>query len=141
LDQDQYHWTPLRKASDSGQLEVVRLLLQHAGAQVNAADALGWTPLHLASFKGHDKAAQLLLENAANVNALTMGGFTPLYVASSRVHVDVVKVFLRFGADAVRLRGIWNQSPLRVALSQFTERHFKVVQLLSGNFEGRMVVW
>ena len=128
---DQCLWTPMRRASANGQLQVVRLLLQH-GAQVNAADALGWTPLHLASINGHVKVAQLLLENGANVNAQTKGGFTPLYVASSRGLIDIVRVLLRFAAS-IHVRGIGNQTPLRAA---FTQKHYKVAQLLSGNSEG-----
>jgi hypothetical protein len=128
---DQCQWTPMRRASANGQLQVVRLLLQH-GAQVNGADALGWTPLHLASINGHVKVTQLLLENGANVNAQTKGGFTPLYVASSRGLIDIVRVLLRFAAS-IHVRGIGNQTPLRAA---FTQKHYKVAQLLSGNSEG-----
>ena len=128
---DQCQWTPLRRASSNGQILVVRLLLQN-GAQVNGADALGWTPLHLASFNGHAKVTRLLLENGANVNAQTKGGFTPLYVASSRGLIDIVKVLLRFAAN-IHVRGVGNQTPLRVA---FTQKHYKVAQLLSGNSEG-----
>ena len=46
---------------------------------------------------------ELLLENGANPLTETGTGVSPLYVASKNGHKDVVKILLKFGANATKM--------------------------------------
>ena len=56
--------TPLHEASEYGQLEEVRLLLDHE-ADVQIRDEDGFTPYQLATYWRHHDIAQLLLDCGA----------------------------------------------------------------------------
>ena len=66
---DKLGWTPLHWAARSGQVEVVRMLID-SGADVNYADEKAGTPLHMAVYSGHGDVAELLIAKGADVNAL-----------------------------------------------------------------------
>ena len=46
---------------------------------------------------------ELLLENGTKPQTETRTGMSPLYVASRNGHKDVVRILLKFGADATRI--------------------------------------
>ena len=54
--------TPLRRASSTGELEIVRLLLSH-GASVDDKDGEGMTAFQLAATYGRHESVKLLLEH------------------------------------------------------------------------------
>ena len=54
--------TPLHRASRSGRIEIVRLLVEH-GASVEAQDDAGMTPLDVASGEQREEIIKLLLEH------------------------------------------------------------------------------
>ena len=54
--------TPLHRASRSGRIEIVRLLVEH-GASVEAQDDGGMTPLDVASGEQREEIIKLLLEH------------------------------------------------------------------------------
>ncbi len=58
-------WTPLHGASKSGNLELVKFLIEE-GADVNAPDEVGMTPLHLAAKHGHSEVVKLLIQKKAD---------------------------------------------------------------------------
>ena len=64
---DREGFTPLMRAADRGQLNVVRSLL-NSGAAVDAKGKGGMTPLMLAARNGHLPVVKLLLESGANAN-------------------------------------------------------------------------
>ena len=75
--------TPLFRASEHGQVEVVKLLLQ-AGVDVNAGvDRYNQTPLFQAATKGHFDVVKLLVLAGADVNATNTAGRTPLMIATA----------------------------------------------------------
>ncbi len=90
--------TPLHIASNSGRLEIIRLLLEHS-ADVNARSEKGSTPLHVASSAGHFEIVQLLLENKADATTRTNDGTTPLHMASRRGWLEVAQLLFEYGAD------------------------------------------
>jgi ankyrin repeat protein len=64
-------WTPLTRAADAGNLDVVRILVLH-GADVDRGTgdipSHGVTPLLLAAFNGHVDVVQFLAEHGAHLN-------------------------------------------------------------------------
>ena len=67
--QDMDGFTPLHLASGGGQLEVVRLLVEH-GADIDVKDKAGWTAFQFALVKGCDEITKLLSEHKANKKIL-----------------------------------------------------------------------
>ncbi|KAL5349551.1 hypothetical protein ACLOAV_005846 [Pseudogymnoascus australis] len=93
-----WHRTPLFAASWKGNIDVVKVLLEH-GADVTVANDNRVTPLNTASISGHVDVVKVLLEHKADVTVANDSGWTPLNSASSNGHVDVVKVLLEHSAD------------------------------------------
>ena len=94
--------SPLHVAVFSGNLKVVRILIEYNPASINARDQYGWTPLLRASQGHHFKdgsVLRLLLEHGADINAQSQFGFTPLYVASMNEALEAVRLLLEYGAD------------------------------------------
>ncbi|KAK4183467.1 ankyrin repeat-containing domain protein [Podospora australis] len=107
---DRGSWkTPLALAVETGQLEAVKLLVEH-GADVNGSEQAnsspkGLTPLCTAADRHYPAITELLLQYQARINAsescADWGSFlTALHVASYRGHDDIVDILLSAGADA-----------------------------------------
>jgi hypothetical protein len=93
---------PLHAAASSGNLEVVRILIEYDPAYINARELDGWTPLFWASRDHNFKdgpVVRLLLEHGADINAQSQSGWTPLHVASNWGAPEVVRLLLEHGAD------------------------------------------
>jgi hypothetical protein len=121
--------TPLHGAAFSGNLEVVRILIEYDPADINARDEDGSTPLLFASqcqdFKD-GSVLQLLLEHGADVNVQDQIGWTPLHQASINGALEVVCLLLDHGAD-VELKNNYGQTALQVTAER---RYDRVVKLL-----------
>jgi len=110
-------------------IELVRLLLA-AGADVNAADAVGTTALHVASWQ--PELLGLLLSVGASVDARDHAGCTPLHRAAAAASgvsdktTATVKRLLDAGADANAVDASGN-TPLRLAVEG---GHVEAVRLL-----------
>ena len=66
-------YTPLHAAAASGQISVVKLLLE-LGVEVDAVNTFGNTALHVACLNGQDIVVSKLLEFHAAVNAVNHKG-------------------------------------------------------------------
>jgi hypothetical protein len=120
---------PLHAAAYSGNLEMVRILMEYNPADINARDETGWTPLIWASSGYNHKDGsvhQLLLEHGADINTQDQYGGTPLYYASFFEALEVVRVLLEHGAD-VEAKHNNGKTALQVATK---EGHDEVVELL-----------
>jgi len=120
---------PLHGATYSGNLEVVRILIEYDPAYINARDKYGWTPLLVASNGRNSKdgsVVRLLLEHGADINAQSQNGWTPLLWASYYGTLEVVRLLLERGAD-VEAKKNDGETALQIAADR---RHDEVVELL-----------
>ena len=90
---------PLAQACQEGDLEIVELLLQENGVDINEGDASGNTPLHFAAGKGRNDIIGLLISHKATVNAVNSHGDTPLFWAVGNNHINSAKLLLEHGAE------------------------------------------
>lgn len=129
------HGDILRDASNYGQEEIVRLLLDR-GVEVDSRDEVDqdnlkrfWTSpksygstthgvgqpaLSAASAKGHEGTVRLLLDRNAEINARDALGRTPLFGACENDHEQVVQLLLSRNAN-LHLQDHWGRTPLQVA--------------------------
>jgi ankyrin repeat protein len=84
----------------NGRLKVVKFLVDHLGADVNAADKRVNTALTHAVMNGHLKVVKFLVDHlGADVNAADKRGNTALTHAVMNGHLEVVKFLVDRGAD------------------------------------------
>lgn len=90
---------PLHRASQTGQVAMVKLLI-HAGASVNGLNEVDkTTALHHASFHGHLVIVRALLEARAQVDSGDDEGKTALHKASRQGHLAVVQALIAAKAN------------------------------------------
>jgi ankyrin repeat protein len=91
-------WPPLICASESGNNEVVKLLLQN-GANINAKNVRGMSALSRAIYDGNFDTVKILLANGADIESKDDLGDTPLIIATSR-NLELLRNLLDMGANA-----------------------------------------
>jgi len=120
--------TPLHAAAFSGNLEVVRILIEYNPADVNARDGNESTPLLWVS-GGHyfkdGSVLRFLLAHGADINVQNQFGETPLHFASFNGALEVVRLLLEHGADVQA-----KNNDGKTALQEAAEGHDEVVELL-----------
>jgi ankyrin repeat protein len=86
---------------DEVRLEIINLLLEHPGSNVNAQDITGASPLHIMSGGGSASKfmIQKLIEKGARISTRTNKGETPLHVACRAGNIDNLTILLESGAD------------------------------------------
>lgn len=109
--------TPLWVASQEGHLEIVRYLVECAGADVNEVSHVGGcTPLIIAAHEGKIKIVEYLVRcTDIDVDCATPDGWTSAMIAASQGEggLPVLKELAAFGADLSR--GIQGESMARIA--------------------------
>ena len=93
--------TPLHLAISSGNIEMVKLFLNHDDINIDSKNGGGWTFLHQVADKKRNlkewtEIAELLLKYGADINATTEDEFksTPLHLAVFRENYEMAKLFL-----------------------------------------------
>jgi uncharacterized protein len=108
--------TPLRKASENGQVTTVEILLA-AGAEIDARSQTGqrqckcppcpiyggYTALHLAATGNHISTVRTLCSAGASLSELTGSGETALSLAGALGYTEIVEVLLAAGAAQTKV--------------------------------------
>ena len=124
--------TPLSWAASNGHLEVVKLLVLEAGAEVDSKDPeYEQTPLSWAAESGHLEVVKFLsLEAGAEMGSNgSQNGRTPLSWAAANGHLEVVKFLsLEAGAEMDSKDSQYGRTPLSWAAAN---GHLDVVKFLA----------
>jgi len=93
-------WTPLHLAAHYGNLDIVRILLDH-GADIEAVsnNAIANTPISAAAWGNHLHIVEYLLERGAKVDAQNGWGSTALRRAIDADRLPLAELLLKHGAD------------------------------------------
>ena len=106
--------SPLHRASDSGALDNVKMLVE-AGAGVNVTDNEGAACLTFAAIFGHTETVRYLVGlPEVDVNHRDGNNYTALHYASGEGDADVVQVLIDAGAD-IEEKDEKGRSPLHCA--------------------------
>lgn len=91
-------------ASRGGQLNVL-VLLDQAGADLEATNKREEPPILIASFNGHTEVVRYLITCGVNVNQASKFGRTPLFWAATMGDVELVKLLVLVNADIEAVDG------------------------------------
>jgi ankyrin repeat protein len=124
------HGTPLCIASNTGNEEIVELLLS-SGANPSIQCSAG-TPLHIASSLGHLSIVRTLLKTCETSIINSIGGHfgTPLQAACYRGHTEIARLLLHSGADANVSAGRYTSALHAAAGGLSAHAQIETVQLL-----------
>lgn len=107
-----YGYFPIHNACKSGNVEIVRLLLDY-GVDINLPDAEEcFTPLHHACSNGHVELTRYLLQRGA-LEIPSKQGHYPLHQACFNRHLEVAKILLDNGSK--QLPNVYNYTPMTIA--------------------------
>ena len=112
---DDYRYTPITRAIETGQLDAAKLLLE-AGADANGKDGNERFPLILVTATNRTEFVALLLANGARTNVKDRSGQLPLHIAAQRGSAEIVDLLLKAGADANA--EVSGRTPLMIALGR-----------------------
>ena len=120
--------TALISASRDGQIEMLEMLMEEEGADVNIPNNNGNTPLMIATRNGNTEIARMLIDRGADVNIPDNNGNTPLTWASDRGNIQIVRMLIDRGAN-VNAKNKWNITPLTWASDR---GNIQIVRMLIG---------
>ena len=89
-------WAPLHYAASSGQIEMIRLLLEHH-AFIDTESPNRTTPLMMAAMYGTPEAVKLLLDEGADASLKNQQGLNAMQFAQKANRPEVVELLARFG--------------------------------------------
>ncbi|VDN17895.1 unnamed protein product [Gongylonema pulchrum] len=107
--------TLMHVACRSDNTDMLQLLVNFGGIDVNAVNEVGWTALHEASSKGNVAALKILHRLKANPNIADKEDWTPLHVAAAAGHTNVVELLIDKFGGSIRARTRDGSTLLHVA--------------------------
>ncbi|GAA6059111.1 hypothetical protein JCM10212_002082, partial [Sporobolomyces blumeae] len=110
-------FAPVHYAAQRGHVEIVKWLVEEAGAMAEIEDSEGETALHKAAYRGHVEVCQLLVEKGVDVNARDADGWTPMHNAASNGSVPILRLLLSASAS-ISPRNQQGYTPLMSAASK-----------------------
>ncbi|KAM7542694.1 hypothetical protein Aperf_G00000019301 [Anoplocephala perfoliata] len=106
--------TPLMLASELGNEELVKLILEHGG-DTTAKDTGGNTALHLAVIMGHLNCIKLLFNSEVAENSIDVKGLTPMEWAIYKGRMDIINYMTESGINADKFQYLFGAfQPYRV---------------------------
>ncbi|CAG8467409.1 2995_t:CDS:2 [Acaulospora colombiana] len=120
-------FTPLHYAASRGHLEIVKWLIDAAGAIVDLEDQTGETALMKASYNGHTHVVAFLLQKHAKFDQKDNDGWTALHNASAQGYLQIVKYLLEHTEAEVDVKSNKGYTPLMNAASK---GHVDIVEYL-----------
>jgi ankyrin repeat protein len=135
--------TPLQLAVEKGFVDVVRILVQRLGVDVDTPDEAGWTALHWACAirreqeAAADDIAKMLLDAGAAVGTVTKDkGDSALHFAAASGHLRVVKQLVGMGANVNRANDE-DATPVHVAAQRGNTDVIKFLNASGGDMARR----
>ncbi|CAH0025863.1 unnamed protein product [Clonostachys rhizophaga] len=124
--------TPLSVASEHGHNDVVTILLEKEGIDINVMDTThSRSPLSWAAGNGHSKVCQSLLNrDGIDPESRDSGGRTPLSWAAGNGQADVVRLLLRQSGVLPDSKATWWNKGRTPLLQALVNNHESVVKLL-----------
>jgi hypothetical protein len=107
---------PLFGAIKGGHIEVLQLLVQEMGADINQAWTTGIKPLLFAIGSAKVAVVQCLVELGADINEVNKNGDTLLMIAARGDNLAVVQCLIEFGAEVGAVNVLGNTALLESAL-------------------------
>ena len=89
-------WAPLHYAASSGQIEMIKLLLEHH-AFIDTESPNRTTPLMMAAMYGTPEAVKLLLEEGADASLKNQQGMNAMQFAQKADRPESVELIRKFG--------------------------------------------
>lgn len=108
----------LHVAAKFGFTEIITILLQQPGVNIDHLNNDGATPLHWAIKHRQEDAAKLLLSNRANNKLLDEIGFTPLHLAIGYKLLGVAELLLKQKVDKEFAIEEYESTPLHTAAKE-----------------------
>jgi len=128
IEEDVFFRTPFFVACALGNLEIVRLLLEHPKVDINTVDCRGFTPFSRACLHGHTEIVKLLAASPKlNIDIVKMKRSSPLLLACIRGSAELVAFLLEDPATDRNKVNTFEQPPL---LAAYTHQNFEVLKLL-----------
>ncbi|GAB1316489.1 hypothetical protein MFIFM68171_06699 [Madurella fahalii] len=100
-------WTPLHDAAATGNLEIIKTLINTGAVVTGVSDTADCAPLQVAAANGHPAAVRLLHEHGADVSQTHSGGLTAIILATENANREMIVLLLDMGAS---MRCIWEQA-------------------------------
>ncbi|KAF0688198.1 hypothetical protein As57867_020103, partial [Aphanomyces stellatus] len=118
----------LISASMNGHAEVVRMLLDHGGVDINVVERNGISALISASMNGHAEVVRMLLDHGGvDINVVEMWDNSALIRASENGHAEVVRMLLDHGGVDIN---VVDRNGISALISASMNGHAEVVRVL-----------
>lgn len=113
--------SPLHRAIDNGNLEIVKLMIKK-NTNLNHADSSGWTPLHIAAMHNDLEMVKILVHKGANMNAKDFCYNTPLAFARQNNAKEVSQFLRKIGAKEFSLPLAQHKKPFFDDIKNFPKK-------------------